>query len=89
MIYAPGDGLFDILFAAFEDGTLVHMAFADGEIDPAVLPTGETTTYFEAAFSVLDFTQEQPLEDAIKVNVTLASGFSALEPGWKTIAGAG
>ncbi|MEO2045205.1 MAG: phage tail tube protein, partial [Pirellulales bacterium] len=89
MIYAPGDALFDTLEQAFEDRSLVHMAFADDEIVAASLPTGETTRYFEAEFAVLDFSIEQPLEDAMKVNVTLQSGFSNNVPAWKTVAGSG
>ena len=80
MMYAPGDPLFDTLNAAFAARSLVDMAFAD---DDGANATDEApVAYFRADFSVLDFTQEQPLEDAVKVNVTLASGFSQNEPGW-------
>jgi len=80
MMYSPGDDLFDILNQAFAKRSLTDMAFADGDGEEGT--TNAPVHYFRAEFSILDFTQEQPLEDAMKVNVTLASGFSKNEPYW-------
>lgn len=80
MIYDTEDALFIALKDAFENRTLIDMAFADG-----VLPNpgaGNTTTYFRAEFSVTNFTVNQPLEEAMTVSVSLSSGFSSNAPGF-------
>jgi len=97
MIYAPGDALFTTLNAAFANRSLVDMIFADDVaitgpgadnlVTDSDVQTGESVSWFRAEFAVLDFTQEQPLEDALKVNVTIQSGFSNNIPAWTTIIG--
>jgi len=95
MIYAPGDAFFDSLNTAFADRVLRDLMWADGVavngtdiVVAGDIPTGSSISYFRAEMAVLDFTQEQPLEDALKVNVTLQSGFTSFSiPGWTTIPG--
>ncbi|MDO5554355.1 MAG: phage tail tube protein [Planctomycetia bacterium] len=55
MLYLPGDTTFDTLHEAFESGDTV-----------AVSVEG-----ISGQFGVTNFSYEQPLEDAVKVNVTL------------------
>lgn len=55
MLYLPSDGTFAALHAAFESGDTVDVS-VEG---------------ISGKFGVTNFSYEQPLEDAVKVNVTL------------------
>lgn len=55
MLYLPSDGTFSALHSAFESGNTVDVA-VEG---------------ISGKFGVTNFSYEQPLEDAVKVNVTL------------------
>ncbi len=55
MLYLPGEGTFDALLAAFNSGDTID-ASCEG---------------ISGKWGVTNFSYEQPLEDAVKVNVTL------------------
>lgn len=79
MIYDTTDALYTALNSAYLNRTLIDMAFADGVIATV------GTRYFRAEFAVTNFTLNQALEEAVKVSVTLQSGFSANAPTFVTV----
>ena len=79
MIYDTTDTLFTAVFHAFEMGGLLDMAFADGLI------ATPGTMYYRAQFALTDFSIDQSLEEAMRVSVTLQSGFSTGTPGFTIV----
>lgn len=95
MIYDTSEPLFAAVFQAYELGALLDMAFADSTIadsfddggdpaapSPSALPDVTGAMYYRAQFSVTDFSIDQSLEEAMRVSVTLQSGFSTGTPGF-------
>ena len=79
VIYDTADPLFTALFQAYETNALVDMAFADGLI------ATPGTLFYRAQFSITDFSIDQSLEEAMRVSVTLQTGFSTGVPGFFTV----
>ena len=65
MNYDPGGADYTALADAFFNNTDIEMAFADGDIETP------GTVYFTGVFGVAEFTQNEPLAEAVTVSVTL------------------
>ena len=65
MVYDPTDADLIAIESAYEDGTVIEFAAADGDI-----ATGGTR-YFRFEGQVFTFTQTEALEEAVMVDVTL------------------
>ena len=88
LVYDPDDAFFTALKKQYEAQLLIDMAFADGEIgDEGTAATGGTdgVIFFRAEFAITNFSITQNLEEAMMVDCTLQSGFSANAPGFTTV----
>jgi len=81
MIWDTEDDGFTAIQTAFFANTVLGIAVMDGDIETA----GNQGLWADMA--VLNFSREEPLEEAITVKVTLKPGYSANAPQWKTISG--
>jgi predicted secreted protein len=81
MPYDPAADGFEELRDAWLNGTLVGLAVMDG----AIATAGSQGLWADCA--ILDFSQEQPLEEAATVKVSAKPTASANAPQWKEIAG--
>ena len=71
LLYSPGDPVFKLLFAAYDNGTPVGVFVSDG-FDSGLL----------CDVSVTEFSQPQPLEEAVLVKATLLPTFTTRYPVW-------
>ena len=65
MLYETSDAFYTAVYEAWRDGTELHVAAAYGDIDESGVE------YFEMVVAVIGFEEQQPLEDAVTVSVTL------------------
>jgi len=80
MVWDTEDAGFAALQAAYFGDTAIGIAAMDGDITEA----GRRGLWADMA--VIDFSREEPLEEALSVKVTLKPTYSANAPEWKTIA---
>ena len=73
MVWDTGDGAFNAIKNAYFNDTPIALAILDG-------PNGEG---LDADFSVTNFSRNEPLEEAITVNVTVKPTYSTRAPNWK------
>lgn len=79
MVWDTDDEGFAALQAAYFGNTSIALAILDGESDV----TGVQGLW--ADFSVINFSREEPLEDAIKAKVTVKPTYSAVSAEWVTV----
>lgn len=79
LVYDSTDAEFTALKDAFFNGTTVELAVMDGDI----ATTG--TQGLRATMSVLNFSRNEPLEEALTVSVTVKPAPSANPPQWMTV----
>ena len=79
MVYDTADAGFSALQAAFFNDTAIGIAAMDGPVATA----GSEGLWADMA--VIDFSREEPLEEALSVKVTLKPTYSANAPEWKEI----
>ena len=73
MVWDTGDAAFNAIKNAYFNDTPIALAILDGA-------NGEG---LDADFSVTNFTRNEPLEEAITVNVTVKPTYSTRAPDWK------
>ena len=71
LLYSPGDPVFKLLFAAYDNGTPVGVFVSDGFSSGLLCDV-----------SVTEFSQPQPLEEAVLVKATLLPTFTTRYPVW-------
>ena len=74
MVWDPEDDGFDAIQDAYFNDSLIALAIMDGDID--------TGSGLQADFSITNFTRNEPLEEAMTVNVTAKPTYSANAPQW-------
>ncbi len=79
MVRAPNDAGFAAIQAAWFSGDAIGIACMSGDI------TAAGSEGLIADCAVLDFSREEPLEEAITHKVTIKPTFSATPPQWVTI----
>lgn len=79
MVYDSADAEFTALKDAFFGGTTVELAVMDGDIATA------GTQGLRATMSVLNFSRNEPLEEALTVSVTVKPAPAANPPEWMTV----
>jgi len=79
MVWDTEDAGFAALLAAYMDGTAIGLAVMDGDITTA----GSQGLWADC--SVIDFSREEPLEEALSAKVTAKPTYSTNAPQWKTI----
>lgn len=83
LVYDPTDTEFIAIREAFFDRETIEMAVMDGPIATA------GSQGLRATMSVLNFSRNEPLEEALTVSVTVKPAPAANDPEWKTISGGG
>ena len=79
LVYDNADAEFTALKDAFFGGTTVELAVLDGDV-------GTTGTQgLRATMSVVNFSRNEPLEEALTVSVTVKPAPSANPPEWRTV----
>lgn len=79
MVYDGADAEFQALRDAFLNGTTVEVAVLDGD----VATTG--TQGLRATMSVINFSRNEPLEEALSVSVTVKPAPAPNPPEWMTV----
>jgi len=79
MVYDPADANFTSFQTAFLTDGQLELAIVDGDITTA------GTQGLRASFEIFNFGQEQNLEEAVMVNVTIKPGRSAHAPEWMMV----
>ena len=79
MVWDTADAGFTAIKNAYFNNTLIGLAAMDGDI------TTNGNQGLWADCSIVDFSRDEPLEDAISVKVTAKPTYSANAPIWKTI----
>ena len=80
MVWDSDDAGFTAIKDAYFNGTLIGLAIMDGVI------TTPGSQGLQANFEVMNFSRSEPLEDALKVNVTVKPGYSpSTPPAWVTV----
>ena len=82
MIWDTEDAGFDAIQSAYFDNSIIGMAVMDGPIDAA----GSRGLWADC--SIMDFSREEPLEEAMPVKVTASPTYSTNPPVWKVTAAA-
>lgn len=83
MNYDPASADYTALANAFFNNTNIEMAFADGPI------ATEGTVYFTGNFGVAEFSQNEPLAEAVSVSVTLVPSDPTTPPTRVVVEGEG
>ncbi len=78
LLYSPGDANFKTLFKSYDEGTPIGLFVSDGHGSGLLCDA-----------SVSEFSQPQPLEDAVIVNCTLVPTFTTRYPAWVSASGSG
>lgn len=81
MVWDSADAGFTAMQSAYFGNSIIGIAAMDGPIATA----GSQGLWADC--HVIDFSREEPLEDAITVKVTVKPTYSANPPIWKTISG--
>jgi predicted secreted protein len=79
MVYDGTDAEFQALRDAFLNGTTVEVAVLDGDV------TTTGTQGLRATMSVINFSRNEPLEEALTVSVTVKPAPAANPPEWMTV----
>ena len=79
MIWDTGDPGFSAIKDAWFNNLPIELAVLDGPVD---VPGSEG---LRAAFSVIKFGREEPLEEAMNVQVSLKPAYAATPPEWMVI----
>ena len=80
MVWDTADAGFTAIKDAYFNNSLIGLAIMDGDI------TTPGSQGLQANFEVMSFSRSEPLEDALKVNVTVKPGYSpSTPPEWVTI----
>jgi len=79
MLQAPDDPAYSYMNLAYLDGTIVDLAVADGDI----AQTG--THYWRLQSSITQFSETQPLEEAVTVDVTARPTENAVGAGGSNV----
>ena len=79
MVWDPDDAGFTAIKDAYMNGTTIGLAVMDGDI----LVAG--TQGLWADCSIIDFSRDEPLEEAVSVKVTAKPTYSVNAPQWVTI----
>lgn len=87
MVYDQEDADFGVIQAAFFANSIIEFWIADG---PAVPASGETSQGFRAGCEIFAFGQDQNLEEAFMVNVTIKPGrfwesSAVVAPDWYSV----
>lgn len=82
MIHDPSDSDFGAIKDAWLNGTNIALAVLDGPSDEAGVQG------LWADFQITNFSQSQPLEEALSYSVTAKPARSAVAPAWITVAAA-
>lgn len=81
MIWNTGDAGFTAVQTAWMNNTLIGLAVMDG----GVAVVGSQGLWADC--NIINFTRDEPLEEALTVKVTAKPGFSVNAPIWKTVSG--
>lgn len=76
MVWDTADADFTAIKNAFFNNTTIEFAVMDGYMDDA------ESQGLRATFSILKFTREEPLEEALKVSVTAKPTYATYAPVW-------
>ena len=74
MVWDPEDAGFDAIQDAYFNDTLIALAIMDGDV--------ATGNGLQADFAITNFTRNEPLEEAMSVQVTAKPTYSANPPQW-------
>jgi hypothetical protein len=80
MVWDTSDDGFSALKDAFFNGTSIALAILDGASDTA------GTEGLWADFEVMNFSRSEPLEEAVKANVTVKPTYSSVAAEWAVVA---
>jgi len=81
-VYDTGDADFTAVKDAFMNNSDVRLKILDG-IDPPA--AGETVQGLKSFFTVSDFSINENLEEAMTVDVTVQTTYSATAPAWYSV----
>lgn len=76
LLYSPGDAQYKKLFDSYDKGEAIGLFVSDGFGSGLLCDA-----------SVTEFSQPQPLEDAVVVNATLVPTFASRYPSWVNASG--
>jgi len=79
MAWDTEDAGFTAIKDAWFNGTTLELAVMDGDI------TENGTQGLRATMSVISFTRNEPLEEAMSVNVTVKPTYAAHAPEWMEV----
>lgn len=79
MAWDPVDAGFTAIKDAWFNGTAIELAVMDGDI------TVVGTQGLRATFAVISFSRNEPLEEAMSVNVTVKPTYAANAPEWMEV----
>ena len=79
MVWDTEDAGFAAVKDSYMNGTAIGLAVMDGAVDAA----GSQGLWADC--SIIDFSREEPLEEALSVKVTAKPTYSTNAPQWKTI----
>jgi len=79
MVWDPTDEGFTAVKDAWFNGTSIELAVMDGDI------TVDGTQGLRATFAVISFTRNEPLEEAMSVNVSVKPTYAAHAPEWMVV----
>ena len=79
MVWDTADAGFTAIQTAYFGDTPLAFAIMDGDIDTA------GSQGLQADFEVTNFTRNEPLEEALTVNVTIKPAYSDTPPTWVTV----
>lgn len=74
MVWDPDDAGFDAIHDAYFNDNVIGLSILDGAI--------ATGTGLQADFAITNFTRNEPLEEAMTVNVTAKPTYSSSPPRW-------
>lgn len=78
MVWDTADAAFTAIKNAWLNNTLIALLCLDGS-------TAGVSQGLDADFEILNFTREEPLEEALKVRVTAKPGRGSRAPAWYTL----
>lgn len=82
MVYDTGDADFTAVKDAFMNNSDVRLKILDGVDPPAA---GKTVQGLKSFFTVSDFSINENLEEAMTVDVTVQTTYSATAPAWYSV----
>jgi len=79
MVWDTQDAGFTAIKNAFFNNTAIGLAVMDGDIETA------GSQGLQADFAITEFSRNEPLEEAVTVNVTAKPTYSSTAPQWVTV----